>query len=561
MRSLQREPGLLLALLAVVLLVAIFIVYPQLRVIATPGSGYVAFLTGGTWQRALLNSLEVMALSTTSAVILGFIFAYAMVYTDMPWKPFFRLVGILPLLSPPFVVAAAYVILFGPRGVITYGIFGQTISVFGLGGIWGVQTIAFFPFAYQLIADVLSRSDARLEQAARNLGAGPWQVFRTVTLPLTRPGLGAAILTTAIYVLEDFGNPALIGGTFTVLPTQAYGLISGFGDLPGATAVSTLLLALALVLYLTKIRLDSGRSFVTVSGRASSMPRPPVPVRLKWACFSACLALSILILTVYGSLLVSALTLNFPTVMTPTLQHFQYITTGTNGTALQNTLIFGLAAAAFSAAFALLAGWLVQRVAFTGARALDFLLIMPAAIPGLFFGIGYATAFNEPWLDWLGRGYLIIIAMIFWNIPIGYQAAVAGLRQIDRTMDEAATSLGASSLRGFRDILLPMLSGSLRVGFVTTFVRAVTTLSVVIFLFTPGSTVATIRIYQLVNDLNFGGATAFTVADIAMAIGALVIVGLLARGRTALIGRAAAAQVALVPPLEHTASGGSPLAR
>ena len=561
MRSLQREPGLLLALLAVIALVAVFIVYPQLRVIATPGSGYIDFLTGGSWQRALLNSLEVMALSTTSAVILGFIFAYAMVYTDMPWKPFFRLVGILPLLSPPFVVAAAYVILFGPRGVITYGIFGQTISVFGLGGIWGVQTIAFFPFAYQLIADVLSRSDARLEQAARNLGAGPWQVFRTVTLPLTRPGLGAAILTTAIYVLEDFGNPALIGGTFTVLPTQAYGLISGFGDLPGATAVSTLLLALALVLYLTKIRLDSGRSFVTVSGRASSMPRPPVPVKLKWACFAACLALSILILTVYGSLLVSALTLNFPTVMTPTLKHFEYITTGTNGTALQNTLIFGLAAAAISAAFALLAGWLVQRVAFTGARVLDFLLIMPAAIPGLFFGIGYATAFNEPWLDWLGRGYLIIIAMIFWNIPIGYQAAVAGLRQIDRTMDEAATSLGASSLRGFRDILLPMLSGSLRVGFVTTFVRAVTTLSVVIFLFTPGSTVATIRIYQLVNDLNFGGATAFTVADITMAIGALVIVGLLARGRAALIGRAAAAQVALVPPLEPRAGGGTPLAR
>src|SRR5512132_1396579 len=302
MRSLQREPGVLLALLAVIVLVTIFIVYPQLRVIATPGTGYIDFVTGGSWQKPLVNSLEVMALSTTSAVLLGFVFAYAMVYTDMPWKPFFRVIGILPLLSPPFVVAAAYVILFGPRGLITYGVFGQTISVFGLGGIWGVQTIAFFPFAYQLIADVLSRSDARLEQAARNLGAGPWQVFRSVTLPLSRPGLGGAILTPAIYVLEDFGNPALIGGTFTVLPTQAYGLISGFGDLPGATAVSTLLLALALVLYLTKIRLDSGRSFVTVSGRASSMPRPPVPVKLKWACFSACLALSILLLTVYGSL-------------------------------------------------------------------------------------------------------------------------------------------------------------------------------------------------------------------------------------------------------------------
>ena len=534
MRSLQREPGVLLALLAVIALVALFIVYPQLRVIATPGTGYIDFLTGGTWVRSTWQSIQVMLLSTTTAVLLGFVFAYGMVYTNMPWKRFFRVIGILPLLSPPFVVAAAYVILFGPRGLISYGVFGLTLNVFGLGGIWGVQTIAFFPFAYQLIADALSRSDARLEQAARNLGAGPWQVFRTVTLPLSRPGLGAAILTTAIYVLEDFGNPALIGGTYTVLPTQAYGLISGFGDLPGATAVSTLLLALALILYVAKIRLDGGRSFVTVSGRASSMPRPPVPLALTWTCFVACLLLSVVILTVYGSLLVSALTLNFPVVLTPTMQHFEYITSGTNGTALQNTLVFGLVAAAFSAGFALLAGWLVQRVAFTGARALDVLLIMPAAIPGLFFGIGYATAFNEPWLDWLDRGVLIIISMIFWNIPVGYQAAVAGLRQIDRTLDEAATSLGASSLRGFRDVLVPMLGGSLRVGFVTTFVRAVTTLSVVIFLFTPSSTVATIRIFQLVNDLNFGRATAFTVADISMAIVVLGVFAILARGRLAL---------------------------
>ncbi|HKW78067.1 MAG TPA: iron ABC transporter permease [Candidatus Limnocylindria bacterium] len=530
----RREPGLLLALLAVIALVAVFIVYPQIRVVLTPGTGYVDFVTGGSWVRATLNSLQVMALSTTTAVILGFVFAYAMVYTPMPWKPFFRLIGILPLLSPPFVVAAAYVILFGPRGLITYGVFGQTISVLGLSGIWAVQTIAFFPFAYQLIADVLSRSDARLEQAARNLGAGPWQVFRTVTLPLSRPGLGAAILTTAIYVLEDFGNPALIGGSFTVLPVLAYGQLSGFGDLQSAAAVSTLLLMLALGLYLAKIRLDGGRSFVTVTGRASSMPRPPVPRPLTWICLIACLLLSGVILLVYGSLLVSALTLTFPTNFTPTTRHFEYITSGPNGTALQNTLVFGLAAAALSAGFALLAGWLVQRVGFSGARVMDFLLIMPAAIPGLFFGIGYATAFNEPWLDWLDRGVLIIIAMIFWNIPVGYQAAVAGLRQIDRSLDEAATSLGASSLRGFRDVLLPMLGGSVRVGFVTTFVRAVTTLSVVIFLFTPASTVATIRIYQLVNDLNFGAATAFTVADIGMAIVALSVIALLARGRVAL---------------------------
>jgi iron(III) transport system permease protein len=526
-RSLRREPALLIALLAVAGLVLAFIVYPQVQVLLTPGAGgYVDFLTGTTWVRPLQNSLLITVMSTTTAVTLGFVYAYAMVYSDMAWKPFFRLVGILPLLSPPFVVAAAYILLFGPRGIVSYHVFGQSPNILGLYGVWGVQTIAFFPFAYQLIADVLSRSDARMEQAARNLGAGTWGVFRSITLPMTRPGLGAAVLTTAIYILEDFGNPALIGGFFTVLPTQAYSLISGFGDLPGAAAVSTILLVLALAVYMAKVRLDGGRSYVTVSGRASSMPHPPVPRAVSRACFMACLILAGLIFMVYGTLLVSALTVAFPTNLILTGTHFEYLTA--HSLSLRNTLVFGLIAASISAVFALFAGFLVQRGTWPGRGVLDFLLIMPAAVPGLFFGLGYLTAFNQPWLDWLDRdaaaGALIVIALTFWNIPVGYQAAVAGLRQIDRSIDEAATSLGASSLRGFRDVILPMLRGSLRVGFVTTFVRAVTTLSLIIFLFTPQTTTATITIFQLVNDFNWGGATAFTVADVGMAIIVLVII-------------------------------------
>src|SRR5881409_1573782 len=535
MRSLRREPALLLALLAVAALVLTFIVYPQLQVVLVPGlKGYVEFFEGQTWVKPLINSIEITLLSTTTAVLLGFVYAYAMVYSKMPWKRFFRVIGILPLLSPPFVVAASYILLFGPRGIISYGVFGQTPIIFGLLGIWGVQTIAFFPFAYQLIADALSRSDPRMEQAARNLGAGSWRVFRTVTLPLSRPGLGAAILTTAIYILEDFGNPQLIGGVFYVLPTQAYSLISSFGEYTSAAAVSTILLLLALGLYLAKVRLDGGRSFVTISGRASSMPRPPVSPGVSRACFVACLGLAGVILLVYGSLVVSALTLRFPNNLQFTTEHFQYVLSGTNGDALRNTLVFSGIAAAVSAVFALFAGWLVQRGQWPARRALDLLLILPAAIPGIFFGLGYLLAFNQKWLDFVDRGWLIIIAFVFCNIPVGYQAAVAGLRQIDRSIDEAATSLGASALRSFREVLLPMLGGSLRVGFVTTFVRAVTTLSVVIFLFTPPTTVATIRIYQLVNDLNWGGATAFTVADITLAIIALAVFAFLARGRIAL---------------------------
>src|SRR5437660_905037 len=132
--------------------------------------------------------------------------------------------------------------------------------------------------------------------APANFASGPCEVFWMVSLPLSRPCLCAAILTTAIYIVEDFGNPQLIGGQFTVLPTQAYNLISGFGEFTSAAAVSTLLLLIALALYLAKIRLDGGRSFVTISGRASSMPRPPVPAVLSWACFSGSLVLAGVIL-------------------------------------------------------------------------------------------------------------------------------------------------------------------------------------------------------------------------------------------------------------------------
>src|ERR671926_1796504 len=185
-----------------------------------------------------------------------------------------------------FGVAASYILLFGPRGLITFGLFGISPNILGLSGLWGVQTIAFFPYAYQLIADVLARSDPRLEQAARNLGASPWSVFRTVTLPLARPGLVSAVLLVAIYVIEDFGNPALIAGQYTVLPTLAYGLISGFGDYAGAAVVSTILLAMATVLYVLRLRLQGGRSYVTVVGRGSYVPRPPVPRAVSRVCFA-----------------------------------------------------------------------------------------------------------------------------------------------------------------------------------------------------------------------------------------------------------------------------------
>jgi iron(III) transport system permease protein len=525
MRTFRREPRLGIVVLILVSLMTAFIVIPQLAVVITPGvSGYTDFFRDGpNWLLAARNSLVVMILSTTTAVALGFCYAYAVVYSQMPWKPFFRLIAILPMLSPPFVVAASYILLFGPRGLVTYGVFGISPNILGLFGLWGVQTIAFFPYAYQLIADVLSRSDPRLEQAARNLGAGPFEVFRTVTMPLARPGLVGAVLLVAIYVVEDFGNPALIAGQYTVLPTLAYGLISGFGDLAGAAVVSTILLLFALTLYISRARLVGRGSVVTVSGRGSSIPRPPVPRAVTWASFAICLALAGLIIMVYGVLVLSAFVSAYPFDFSLTLKHFGYV--GAHLTSLRNSLSYAVIASVICSFFAILLAYTVQRKEWTGRRIVDFLAIAPAAVPGIFFGIGYATTFNQPWLSWLDRGALITISMIAWNIPVGYQAAMASLQQIDRSIDEAATSMGASSLQAFRHVLFPILGGAFATGMITAFVRAITTLSVVIFLFTPSTVVTTVTIFQLVNDFNWGGAAAFTVSVIGMAIAVVILMG------------------------------------
>jgi len=285
-------------------------------------------------------------------------------------------------------------------------------------------------------------------------------------------------------------------------------------------------LALALLLYFGKLRIEGHRSYVTISGKASSLPRPPVSRALTRACFIACLALAGLIFMVYGVLIVSALTVAFPNNLALTAKNFEYL--GSHSQTLINTIEFGGVAAIVCAFFAMVLAFLVQRKEWWGRGAVDFIAIMPAAVPGLFFGIGYATAFNQHIFDWIDRGALITISMIFWNIPVGYQAAIAGLQQIDRSLDEAATSLGASTLHGFRTILLPMLDSALLTGFVTAFVRAVTTLSVLIFLFTPDTTVATITIFQLVNDFDWGSACAFTITVIGLAV--LVLAGVWALG-------------------------------
>ena len=184
------DPGLVAAFVAVGALLLGFVLYPTLRVISYPALvDYLAVPHNARWIAAMRNSLMMVLLSTGSATVVGFLYAYATTREDLPGRRVFQTLSLLPLFSPAFMVAFAYILMFGRQGLITKTLLGLDVNIFGWHGLWLVQTVAFFPYAALIIGQVLEAINPTLEHAARGLGADEWTLFRTVTVPLARPGL------------------------------------------------------------------------------------------------------------------------------------------------------------------------------------------------------------------------------------------------------------------------------------------------------------------------------------------------------------------------------------
>ena len=242
---------------AIFVLLVTFVVWPVLRVLALSlsGPGGVTFANFqaffATWRlfKILLNSLAVSAVSTVITVLVALVLAYAVTRTTVPGKRFLSLMSLLPLISPPFLVSLAFILLLGRNGVITHGL-GLDWSIYGFHGIVIAQVFTFLPQAYILLANVLGNLDTALEEAAENLGAGPVTTLRRVTLSLARPGLASAALIVFILCMTDFGNPILVGGRYNVLATEIYSQVIGMNDFASAATMSVVLVVPCLAAYL-----------------------------------------------------------------------------------------------------------------------------------------------------------------------------------------------------------------------------------------------------------------------------------------------------------------------
>ncbi|MFA5027019.1 MAG: ABC transporter permease subunit, partial [Candidatus Methylomirabilota bacterium] len=308
LRRLVRDPALCASVLALWILLGLFVLFPLVRLLArtfTEGGTFTlanlfAILGDPSHRASFWNSLLLAALVGLAGTALGFFFAFTAVRANLPraWGAVLDAACLLPLISPPFTTAIAMMISFGPRGLITYHLLGMKgASVYGLASTWFAETLTFFPIGYLTLKPILTGIDPNVEDMAFSLGSSRWRVFRTVTLPLTVPGLANAFLLLFAASLADFATPLILAGNqFPVLPTQAYLQITGLFDLKGGAVLSFVLLVPAMAVYLLQRFWVSRKSYVTITGKvgAQTMVKSVAP----WARYPLlmlCLGMAVVI--------------------------------------------------------------------------------------------------------------------------------------------------------------------------------------------------------------------------------------------------------------------------
>jgi iron(III) transport system permease protein len=517
---LKNEPLLLMVILVIIIFTCYFVVFPVWKLISLSKiKDYSILFTTPRWVRALMNSLYMMLVSTVSCTLIAFAFAYTITRLNVPFKKFFRFITLLPIVSPPFIVALSYILLFGVQGLITKQFLGLKIDIYGRFGLWVVQSVTFFPYAFSVIYGVISKVSVNLEYAAYNMGASRGKVFKDVLWPLCRPGVAGGALMAAIQVLTDFGNPLVIGGDLALLPTEAYMQVVGWYDMKTAAILAVMLLLPSFIVFLIQRFWVGRRSYVTVTGKEVSLqPYPPHPA-VKWGLFSFCCLVSLFIVLVYGTLFYGSFAKAIGYNWNLTLSNYSYV--WDKIFQIWNSIKYSALSAFFAAFLGMVLAYIVHKRQVGINPVLDLLAVIPSAVPGMFLGLSYVIAFNAPPVKLTNTGFIMVLALMFWNLPTCYSSSIAGIQQISNSVEDAAFNLGANSFRGFKDVMLPLLQIPFLSGFVLSFLRSVTCLSVIVFIYAPSTAVGTVSILGLVSYGQWGAAAAFTVVLITVAFVAL----------------------------------------
>jgi len=375
-----------------------------------------------------------------------------------------------------------------------------------------------------------------LEEAAQTLRASPHQTFMTVTLPLLKPGLANAFLVGFIESMADFGNPIVVGGQFSVLSTEIFFAIVGAQyDQGRAASLAWILTLFALAVFAIQRALLGRQNFTTVSGKGDAGIAMPLPTGVRRVVHSVALPWMAFTLIVYLFALAGGFVQTWGRDYTITLNHFRtafnmewgefgVVWAGTAWNSFFTTIQLAALSAPLTAALGIGIAWLLARTEFRGQGAFEFSALLAFAIPGTVLGVSYILAFNVPPFELTGTALTIVLCFMFRNLPVGVRAGTAAFKQLDRSLDEASLMLRAGSVQTLRHVVLPLLKPALVAALVYSFVRAITTVSAVIFLVTAENELATTYIIGRVGNGDYGVALAYcTVLIVLMSLAIALI--------------------------------------
>lgn len=544
----RQDPVTLGLLIAVVAILLILIGLPLITILsqAFAEDGLAALgriFTSPVNRQIIVNTVVLGVVVGAAGTAVGFLMAYVQARLEFRGKKILHLLCLLPIVSPPFAVATASITLFGRNGIISNQIFGVPWNIYGLDGLTLVLTLSFFPVAYMNLLGLMRSLDPAMEEAAASLGANKWQIFRTVTFPLLIPGIAASFLLLFVEAIADLANPLVIGGDYTVLASRAYIAITGEYNTAAGSAYSLVLLLPALLVFLVQ-RYWAGRtSTVTVTGKPAGTLRMLTNKPAKALLLTVAGVIAALIITIYLAVFIGAFVKILGVNNTFTLDNFKYLLSGIGNDAIVDTTILALIATPIAGVLGMLVAWLVVRRLRVGKGALDFLGMLGLAVPGTVLGIGYAITFNTPVTIGgvnvfpavagggaiMGGAIAIVMVFIARSMPAGQRSGIASLQQIDPSIDEASTSLGASGLTTFRTVTLPLIRPAFLTGLSYAFARSMTTLSPIIFITTPHTRIMTSQILSEVDAGRFGNAFAFCTILIVIVMSVLGAMNLLVR--------------------------------
>ncbi|NLY08140.1 MAG: iron ABC transporter permease [Spirochaetales bacterium] len=545
-KKLMADPVMVTTIVLLITFLSLFILYPLAILLVDSFIGDGGGLSFSVFSRifkiptfttAITNTLKVGFMVGIIATAVGLLFAYVEVYVKMNRFAggLFKVVSMLPVVSPPFVLSLSMIMLFGKAGIITrYLLKIYDNSVYGFWGIVVVQSLTFFPVCYMMFKGLLKNIDPSLEEAARDMGASRFKVFTSVTFPLLLPGIGNAFLVTFIESIADFANPMIIGGNYDTLATTIYLQITGAYDKAGAAAMAVVLLCITLAMFIVQKYVLEARSTATLTGKASRGRMLIEDKSVRIPLTTLCSLGALFVVMMYICVPIGAL---FPTwgfkFFPLTGKWFKLVFTRYNGfKAFKDSFMLSLIAAPITALLSMIISYLVVKRKFRSKAFIEAVSMLAMAVPGTVLGVGYIRGFSgglfhTGLLQGLyGTGAILIIVFIIRSLPTGTRSGIAALRQIDKSIEESAYDMGADSFRVFTTVTLPLIKDSFLSGLVTAFVRSITAISAIILLVTPQYLLITVQINEFAEKGSFGLACAFASILILITYGAVLLMNL-----------------------------------